>query len=165
MFKDNKAQTDVIQTIYGPVIVISCPGSGKTTTLIRRIRHMIELGINPANIIMVTFTNNAAKDMNKKYMEKYGENPGVLFCTIHSLCFNILRKEGYCYELVDERKKWYFIYNLVKDNSHVGDPNNVTTAIVTEISSMDFSVISALSATLNLDSVVISIPPIQRVSR
>lgn len=136
MFKDNKAQTDVIQTIYGPVIVISCPGSGKTTTLIRRIRHMIELGINPANIIMVTFTNNAAKDMNKKYMEKYGENPGVLFCTIHSLCFNILRKEGYCYELVDERKKWYFIYNLVKDNSHVGDPNNVTTAIVTEISSV-----------------------------
>ena len=136
MFKENKAQIDVINTITGPVIVISCPGSGKTTTLIRRIRRMIEQGINPANIIMVTFTNNAANDMRERYKAMYGDNPGVLFCTIHSLCYNILKMEGYTCSLFEEREKWGFIYGLVKGNSHVGDPHSVTTAVITEISSV-----------------------------
>ena len=54
--KANIAQESAVSTLHGPVIIVSCPGSGKTTTLVRRINRMIEAGIDPKNILMVTFT-------------------------------------------------------------------------------------------------------------
>lgn len=57
----NKAQEKVISTIEGQMIVIACPGSGKTTTLLKRIDHMVHSGIDPENILMITFTSAAAK--------------------------------------------------------------------------------------------------------
>ena len=65
----NSGQDEAVRTHKGPVLIISCPGSGKTTTLIRRIHSMIEDGIDPKHILMVTFTNAAARDMQKKYQE------------------------------------------------------------------------------------------------
>lgn len=91
--KENIAQETAINCIYGPMLIVSCPGSGKTTTMVRRIRRMVEQGIRPANIIMVTFSKDAADDMKKRYVNMYGENPGVAFMTIHSLCRNILYLE------------------------------------------------------------------------
>ncbi len=90
----NKAQEEAIKNINGPLIIIACPGSGKTTTLIRRIKNIIDHNVNPKKILMVTFANSAAKDMNNRYKKMYGENPGITFSTIHSLCFNILKKEN-----------------------------------------------------------------------
>lgn len=88
----NKAQETVIETIYGQVIVVACPGSGKTTTLVRRIHHMTaDCGIDPAHILMITFTAAAAKEMKTRYQKTYGKDE-VTFCTIHSLCLAILRK-------------------------------------------------------------------------
>ena len=57
MLKRNKAQEEAINTTQGPVIVISCPGSGKTTTLIRRIKNIIDNGGDPRRILMITFSN------------------------------------------------------------------------------------------------------------
>ena len=110
--KGNQAQEDAINTIYGPMIVVSCPGSGKTTTLVRRIHKMIESGIPANSILMVTFANAAARDMDRKYVEMYGQNPGVTFATIHSLCFNILKDDGgfTADSLLSEREKMdYFL--------------------------------------------------------
>ncbi len=90
----NKAQEDAINTIYGPVMIVSCPGSGKTTTLIRRIHHMLEEGIAPSSILMVTFSTEAARSMQKKYESMYGTNPGVTFSTIHAFCYNIMLRHG-----------------------------------------------------------------------
>ncbi len=60
----NKAQEKVIETIDGQLIVIACPGSGKTTTLVRRIHHMVaDCEIDSSHILMITFTNAAAKEM------------------------------------------------------------------------------------------------------
>ena len=53
----NKEQQKAIETVEGQVILIACPGSGKTTTLLARIHRMIEIGIDPNTILMVTFTN------------------------------------------------------------------------------------------------------------
>ena len=92
-FKQNKAQEEAINTIEGPVMIVSCPGSGKTTTLVRRIRHMVESGVDPTSILMVTFSRAAATEMKDKYEKLFGENPGISFQTIHSLCFNLLIKE------------------------------------------------------------------------
>ena len=61
----NKAQEKVISTIEGQMIVIGCPGSGKTTTLLKRIDHMVHSGIDPENILMIIFTSAAAKEAGK----------------------------------------------------------------------------------------------------
>lgn len=93
-YHTNPAQEAAIQATEGHVIIVSCPGSGKTTTLIRRIRHMIEKGVDPKTILMVTFTRAAARSMQDKYVELFKEQPGVIFKTIHSLCYAVLLREG-----------------------------------------------------------------------
>ena len=90
--ENNKAQDRVIGKTEGQLIVVACPGSGKTTTLLRRIDHMVhDRGIEPEHILMITFTSAAAKEMRTRYERDYEKN-GVTFCTIHSLCMAILRK-------------------------------------------------------------------------
>ena len=81
----NKQQQLCVDTIYGPVLSVACPGSGKTTTLIERVHHMKEMGIEPSSILVITFTKAAADEMGKRYNDKYG-NSSVTFSTIHSLC-------------------------------------------------------------------------------
>ena len=85
----NSAQDEAIRTHKGQVLLISCPGSGKTTTMIRRIHSMTEAGIPASSIAMVTFTEAAAREMKDRYHKSYGEC-GAMFCTIHSLCLKIL---------------------------------------------------------------------------
>ena len=84
--RENLSQQEAINTIDGPVIIVSCPGSGKTTTLIRRIHHMVESGVDPRTILMVTFAKAAADDMAARYKSMYNENPGISFATIHKFC-------------------------------------------------------------------------------
>ena len=52
--KANIAQERAVSTLYGPEIIVSCPGSGKTTTLVRRINRLVESGVEPGSILMVT---------------------------------------------------------------------------------------------------------------
>lgn len=136
--KANAAQETAVHTIHGPLIVVSCPGSGKTTTLIRRIHQMIDEGIDPASILMVTFANAAAKDMGRKYVEMYGVNPGITFATIHSLCFNILvRDGGYTKDcLIGEREKQEYFFWKLKNIPDVSDPWNLTRDLISELSKM-----------------------------
>ena len=69
----NKEQQKAIETVEGQVILIACPGSGKTTTLLARIHRMIEIGIDPNTILMVTFTKAAADEMKKRFAKQYGD--------------------------------------------------------------------------------------------
>ena len=105
----NKQQQLCVDTIYGPVLSVACPGSGKTTTLIERVHHMIEMGIEPSSILVITFTKAAADEMGKRYNDKYG-NSSVTFSTIHSLCYNILRKRyKFTYEnILKANEAWSF---------------------------------------------------------
>ncbi len=133
---NNEAQEEAIRTIDGPLLLVSCPGSGKTTTLIRRIHRMLETGIAPSNILMVTFTNAAARDMQEKYRSMYGQNPGITFQTIHSLCFNLLHAEGkYGNEdLMTTKESRLFFVDQLKKLSWVSEPWELSRAIMTEIS-------------------------------
>jgi len=85
----NPAQEEAIRIHNGQVLLVSCPGSGKTTTMLRRIHSMIQAGIPPASIVMVTFTEASAREMRERYYKNYGKCQAV-FCTIHSLCLKIL---------------------------------------------------------------------------
>lgn len=136
--KSNTAQEEAIRTTDGPLLIISCPGSGKTTTLIRRIHHLIGQGIKPSSILMVTFTNAAAEDMQKKYRVLYGRNPGVTFQTIHSLCFNILRMEHRfdTGDILKTQEARNFFLNELRRYHWVSDPWELSKSIMTEISSI-----------------------------
>lgn len=131
----NLAQEQVINNIYGQTIVIACPGSGKTTTLIRRIHHMVaDEGINSKEIMMITFTKAAASEMNEKYIKQYGSNSGITFCTIHALCFAILRKfKNFEYEniLTDSSE---VLFSIVKDIREINDKANFVKDVLMDIS-------------------------------
>lgn len=133
--KKNEAQEQLIKNVYGQTIVIACPGSGKTTTLLRRINNMVcNENIDPKEILMITFTKAAATEMNERYKKQYGANPGITFCTIHALCFAILKQfEGYEYEdiLSDPGE---VMFDCVKNIKAINDKVSFVKDILMDIS-------------------------------
>ena len=132
----NQAQEEAIRTIDGPVLLVSCPGSGKTTTLVRRIHHMIESGVPSGHILMVTFTAEAARNMRAKYESMYPGSPGVIFATIHSMCYNILLREGLCSpgKVVQVRACEEFMFNFFKARRVDGDAFEMGKLALSQIS-------------------------------
>lgn len=91
----NEQQKKAVEHLDGPCLVTSCPGSGKTFTLVERIVRLIEKGVRPQNILCITFTNKAAAEMKERICKRLGvAKPGFFIGTFHSLCANILRKLG-----------------------------------------------------------------------
>jgi superfamily I DNA/RNA helicase len=122
----NPQQRQAVETLNGPVLILAGAGTGKTRVITFRIAHLIAKGIAPANILAVTFTNKAAREMQervhkllpktvegrKSRVESSGLRPSSLdprptICTFHSLCVRILRQHierlGY--------KRNFVIYN------------------------------------------------------
>ena len=132
--KANIAQESAVNSIYGPVIIVSCPGSGKTTTLVRRINRMIEAGIDARSILMVTFTKSAAADMEKRYRQIYGEAPGVVFQTIHALCRNILVAERVIGEksLLNEKESREILSGLLEGRPETGNAIDMAETMLSE---------------------------------
>lgn len=87
--KLNEQQEQVVATTEGPVMVISCAGSGKTTVILERVKKIIDNGILAQYILVTTFSKAAAEEMEKRFVEKY-QNNNVKFSTIHSVCYSIL---------------------------------------------------------------------------
>lgn len=88
----NEKQLEIVNHIEGPLLCIAGPGSGKTTSIIGRVHNMVKSGINPGNILVVTFTKAAADEMKERYLRMPDAVEGVIFSTIHAICFRILRK-------------------------------------------------------------------------
>lgn len=92
----NKQQLPVAKRIDGKFIVNSSAGSGKTTVIVTRTAYMIEQGIDPANILMFTFTRKAALEMKERMIKKIGAiAKPVTVCTYHSFSSMLLRKFSY----------------------------------------------------------------------
>lgn len=98
----NEKQEEAVKTIDGAVLVISGPGSGKTKCLTHRVAWMIHKGIDPVNILAITFTNKAAGEMKERIrkllkQESRSKNQEIelrpTIATFHALGLRILRKE------------------------------------------------------------------------
>jgi len=80
----------------GPMLVLAGPGSGKTTVIVNRILYLIrERQIPPENILVVTFTKDAALSMQNRFIKEAGEYLAVNFGTFHSVFYHILRESNY----------------------------------------------------------------------
>ena len=91
----NKEQYEGATTVEGQVLILAGAGSGKTRVLTHRIAHMVEdLNIAPYNILAITFTNKAAKEMKDRVKALIGETAeNMWISTFHSTCVRILRRE------------------------------------------------------------------------
>jgi len=92
----NPAQKDAVLQKDGPMIIIAGAGSGKTRVLTYRIAHLMQQGIDPFNILSLTFTNKAAREMKERIASVVGasESKNLWMGTFHSVFARILRSEA-----------------------------------------------------------------------
>jgi len=84
-------QLDAARQVRGPLLIIAGPGSGKTRVLTHRIMEMVSQGIEPLQILAITFTNKAADEMKRRVRE-FPSARGVWISTFHSWCSRMLRQ-------------------------------------------------------------------------
>jgi DNA helicase-2/ATP-dependent DNA helicase PcrA len=91
----NLAQSEAVNQIDNPLLILAGAGTGKTKTLTTRIAHIIESNVcNPYNVLAVTFTNKAAKEMRQRVSSMVGADDAkdIWLGTFHSICLRILRR-------------------------------------------------------------------------
>jgi len=131
----NPPQAEAVSTVNGPVLVLAGPGSGKTSVLTRRVAYLIdEAGVAPWNILSVTFTNKAAREMRERVEAVLGNRfgtplpgqapklGGLTIGTFHSICARILRIET---EAIGYERNW-----VIYDS---GDQRALVRAILREL--------------------------------
>lgn len=93
----NDAQYQAVTTLEGPLMVLAGAGSGKTRVLTMRIAHLITNGVSPFNILALTFTNKAAREMKERIAKVVGDSDAksIWMGTFHSVFARILRSEGH----------------------------------------------------------------------
>lgn len=136
----SKAQTQAIMHKDGPMMVLAGPGSGKTTVITHRVQYLTkEYGIDPGDILVITFTRAAAEEMRERYEALIGGGSRVTFGTFHSIFFRIL-KLAYRYtadNIVREEQQMQFVRELAQAGGlEPEDENEFAASILSEISSV-----------------------------
>ena len=135
----NEAQIQAIQHNTGPCMVIAGPGSGKTTVLTHRVRYLIErYGVNPSDILVITFTKAAAEQMKLKFKGlSEGRNSAVTFGTFHAVFFTIL-KAAYNYSahcIIKPQIQHEFVKDqMCRLELEYDDENEAVAGVLSEIS-------------------------------
>lgn len=135
----NEAQISAINHFKGPALVLAGPGSGKTTVITHRTKKLIEeYGVNPSNILVITFTKAAAGQMQDRFTRLMdGKYYPVSFGTFHAVYFKIL-KYAYNYSadnILREEKKVEYIKEIIgKLRLEIDDINDFIREVIGEIS-------------------------------
>ena len=111
----NKEQKEAVQTVKGPLLILAGAGSGKTKVLTTRIAYLVRQGVRPKDILAVTFTNKAAKEMKERLGNILGENTVKYMWvgTFHGICGRILREniDNYNFQSGKRLDKNFSIYD------------------------------------------------------
>lgn len=143
----NDGQKEAITLREGPAMVLAGPGSGKTLVITYRVRWLIErLGVNPGNILVITFTRAAAEEMKGRFLAFPGmQDAPVTFGTFHSVFFMILR---YAYHytagsIIREETRRRYIKDMIDGlELEVEDENEYISGLLNEISYVKGEMIS-----------------------
>jgi len=143
----HKSQLQAIEHGTGPMMVLAGPGSGKTTVITHRVKHLIEVHrVEPGSILVITFTKAAAQEMKQRFMKLMGDRScPVSFGTFHAVFFSIL-KHAYRYDassIIREEERVRIVRELVEQCAmEVEDEAEFTGAILTEISAVKGEMLS-----------------------
>lgn len=135
----NKSQLTAINHNKGPMLVLAGPGSGKTLVITRRAMELIEkYGVNPQNILVITFTKAAASEMQERFQKLMGsKGNGVNFGTFHAVFFTILRY-AYNYSasniIRDDQKNQFFREIIDNLDIETPDEKDFISSISSEVS-------------------------------
>lgn len=121
----NPEQQKAVKTVDGPLLLMAGAGSGKTRVLTHRIAYlMVEKGVNPYNILAITFTNKAAREMRERIQKMMGgAADDIWISTFHSMCVRILRRDidrlGYNrnFTILDSTDQQSVIKSILKDKN------------------------------------------------
>ena len=139
MIKRNPSQQRAIAHLSGPMMVLAGPGSGKTSVIVERTAYMInEGGISPANILVVTFSRAAAKEMKERFLNFTGQQHTLItFGTFHGVFYGIL-KQAYGFNasniLGDDEKSAILKELALNYGGELAEEGDFTEEIAKEIS-------------------------------
>ncbi len=113
----NESQRRAIRHKDGPMLVLAGPGSGKTAVITQRTINLIEeYGVNPSNILVITFTRAAAQEMKDRFLSAEGDTKGhVTFGTFHAIFFMVL-KYAYHFDrsnIISEEQRYRFMREIL----------------------------------------------------
>ena len=114
-FEADPRQQQAIEHVHGPVLVVAGAGTGKTTVLTRRIAHLVRAGhASPEEILAVTYTDNAAREMRERVESDLGSN-GARICTFHAYCNNLLISQKKQFGVLDDKDLWIYLRTRLRD--------------------------------------------------
>lgn len=121
----NEQQKEAVTTTEGYVRIIAGAGTGKTKALTYRYAYLVdELGISTSNILCVTFTNKAAREMSKRIRQMIGDSDMGYICTFHGFCVKLLREDIHAINypqnfVVMDNEDTEDILKMVYENAHI----------------------------------------------
>jgi DNA helicase II / ATP-dependent DNA helicase PcrA len=111
-------QQEAIEHVFGPMLVVAGAGTGKTTVLTRRIARLIQQGqARPEEILAVTYTDNAAREMRERVRNELGggDISGLQVTTFHAYCNNLLIRCGKNFGVLDDKDLWIYTRKRIRE--------------------------------------------------
>ncbi len=131
------SQREAITHLEGPLLIVAGAGSGKTRVITRRIGYLMSQGVNPYNILAITFTNKAANEMHER-VKQFSTHKGLWVSTFHKMCARILRscidRIGYSrdfsiYDSADQQSRVKAIMAELELDTAQWKPRSIVSAI------------------------------------
>lgn len=119
----NEEQKKAVLHTEGPQLILAGAGSGKTRTVTHKIAYLCQQGIDPKDILAITFTNKAANEMKERINTLVGSENDILACTFHSLCYRILKQHTKYrkYTIYDDKEQRKLIKKIIDSNIELAD--------------------------------------------
>lgn len=117
-FEADERQLEAIEHVQGPILVVAGAGTGKTSVLTRRIARLIGKGhARPDEILALTYTVNAAKEMRQRVQNELGGRsvPALRTCTFHDYCNGLLQRNGRGFGVLDDKDLWIYLRRRIRE--------------------------------------------------